>query len=104
MTELPKKLLKDMKYLLLPKNASLTTRKNRICFWKSIHTCAQHNKQTRDSGVVVRLSDLRLAVVGSNPGHGIACFSEVGDRFLRVNYLGCNHHLDQLSLASLRGR
>jgi len=23
-------------------------------------------------GVVVRLSDLRLAVVGSNPGHGIA--------------------------------
>jgi len=23
-------------------------------------------------GVVVRMSDLRLAVVGSNPGHGIA--------------------------------
>jgi len=30
---------------------------------------------------VVRMSDLRLAVVGSNPGHGIAGFSEVGDRF-----------------------
>jgi len=54
---------------------------------------------------VVRLSDLRLAVVGSNPGHGIAgFFSEVGDRFFRVNYLGCNHHLGQLSLASLWGR
>jgi len=39
-------------------------------------------------GVVVRMSDLRLAVVGSNPGHGIAGFSEVGDRAFRVNYLG----------------
>jgi len=37
---------------------------------------------------VARMSDLRLAVVGSNPGHGIAGFSEVGDRFFRVNYLG----------------
>jgi len=26
------------------------------------------------SGVVVRLSDLRLTVMGSNPGHGIAGF------------------------------
>jgi len=34
-------------------------------------------------GVVVRMSDLRLTVVGSNPG-----FSEVGNRFFRVNYLG----------------
>jgi len=34
------------------------------------------------------MSDLRLAVVGSNPGHGIAGFSEVGDRFFRVNYPG----------------
>jgi len=39
-------------------------------------------------GVVVGMSDLWLAVVGSNPGHGIAGFSEVGDRFLGVNYLG----------------
>jgi len=38
-------------------------------------------------GVVVRLLDLRVAVMGSNPGHGIAGFSEVGDRFFRVNYL-----------------
>jgi len=43
-------------------------------------------------------------VVGSNPGHGIADFSEVGDRYFRVNYLVCNHHLGQLSLVSLRGR
>jgi len=36
----------------------------------------------RLGGVVVRLSDSRLAVVGSNPGRGIAgFFSEVGDRF-----------------------
>jgi len=55
-------------------------------------------------GVMARMSDLRLAVVGSNPGHGIAGFSEVGDRLFLVNYLGCNHHLGQLSLASLRGR
>jgi len=40
------------------------------------------------SGVVARMSDLRLAVVGSNPGHGTAGFSEIDDRFLRVNYLG----------------
>jgi len=40
-------------------------------------------------GVVVTLSDLRLVVVGSNFGHGTAgFFSEVGDRFFRVNYLG----------------
>jgi len=39
-------------------------------------------------GVVAMLLDLRLAVVGSNPGHGIAVFSDVGDRFFRVNYLG----------------
>jgi len=39
-------------------------------------------------GVVFRMSDLRLAVVGSNPGHGTAGFSEVGDRFFQVNYLG----------------
>jgi len=50
------------------------------------------------------MSDLRLEIVGSNPGHDIAGFSEVGDRFFRVNYLRCNHHLGQLSLASLRGR
>jgi len=53
---------------------------------------------------VARMSDLRLAVVGSNLGHGIANFAEVGDCFFRVNYLGCNHPLGQLSLASLRGR
>jgi len=28
-------------------------------------------------GVVVRMSNLRLGVVGSNPGHGIAGFSGV---------------------------
>jgi len=39
-------------------------------------------------GVVANMSDLRLAVVGSNPGHGIAVVSEVGDRFFRVDYLG----------------
>jgi len=39
-------------------------------------------------GEVARMSDSRLAVVGSNPGHGIASFYEVGDRFFRVNYLG----------------
>jgi len=42
----------------------------------------------RIGGVVVRLSDLRLAVVGSNLGHGTAGFSEVGDHFFRLNYLG----------------
>jgi len=31
------------------------------------------------SGVVVMMSDLQLVVVGSNPGHSIAIFSEVGD-------------------------
>jgi len=30
---------------------------------------------------VVTMSDLCLAVVGLNPGHGIAVFSEVGDHF-----------------------
>jgi len=39
-------------------------------------------------GVVARMSDLRLAVVGLNPGHGIAGFSKLGDRFFQVNYLG----------------
>jgi len=39
-------------------------------------------------GVVVRKLDLRLTVMGSNPGHGIAGFSEVGDRFFWVKYLG----------------
>jgi len=34
-------------------------------------------------GVVARMSDSRLAVVGLNPSHGIARFSEVGDRFFR---------------------
>jgi len=43
------------------------------------------------SGVVARMSDLRLAVVVSNPGHGIAGFSEVCDRSFQVNYLWCNH-------------
>jgi len=38
-------------------------------------------------GVVARMSDSRLAVVGSNPGHGITAFSEVDDRFFQVNYL-----------------
>jgi len=38
--------------------------------------------------VVARMSDSRLAVMGSNPGHGIAGFSKVGDHFFRVNYLG----------------
>ena len=58
-------------------------------------------------GRVVRTSDSRLAVEGSPPGHDTAWLfiSETGDRLWRVNYLGNgNHHLGQLSLASLRGR
>jgi len=47
-----------------------------------------HIPAWRLDGVVVRMSDLRLAVVGLNPGRGIAIFSEVGDRLKRVNYLG----------------
>jgi len=35
----------------------------------------------------VEETQLLLAVMGSNPGHGIAGFSVVGDRFFRVNYL-----------------
>jgi len=41
----------------------------------------EHVAQWCLGGVVARMSDLRLAVVGSNPGHGIAGFSEIGDRF-----------------------
>ena len=58
-------------------------------------------------GRVVKTSDSRLAVKGSPPGHDTAWLfiSETGDRLWWVNCLGnCNHHLDQLSLASLRGR
>ena len=54
---------------------------------------------------MVRTSDSRLAVEGSSPGHDTAWLfiSETGDRLWRVNCLGnCNHHLGQLSLASLR--
>ena len=37
--------------------------------------------------------------------HCLVIISETGDRLWRVNCLGnCNHHLGQLSLASLRGR
>ena len=46
-------------------------------------------------------------VEGSPPGHDTAWLfiSETGDRLWRINCLGnCNHHLDQLSLASVRGR
>ena len=58
-------------------------------------------------GVVVRTSDLQLAVAGSPPGHDTAWLfiSEIGDRLWWVNCLGnCNHHLSQLSLSSLQGR
>jgi len=64
----------------------------------------QEVNNSRLGGVVARMSDLRLVVVGSNPGTALPVFSEVGDRFFRVNYLRCNHHLGQLSLASLWGR
>ena len=46
-------------------------------------------------------------VKGLPLGHDIAWLfiSETGDRFWRVNCLvNCNHHLGQLSLASLQGR
>ena len=55
---------------------------------------------------MVRTSDSRLAVEGSSPGHDTAwLFISVTDENLwRVNCLGnCNHHVGQLSLASLRG-
>ena len=55
-------------------------------------------------GLVVRTSDSWLAVEGSPPGHDTAWLfiSETGDHLWRVNCLGnCNHHLGQLSLASL---
>ena len=55
---------------------------------------------------MVRTSDSRLVVEGSPPGHETAWLfiSETGDRLWCVNCLGnCNHHLGQLSLASLRG-
>ena len=42
-----------------------------------------------------------LGVAGSRPG---LIISEIGDGIWQENYLGCNHHLGQLSLASLRGR
>jgi len=35
---------------------------------------------------VVRMSDLTLAVMGSNPGHDVAVFSEVGDCLWRIRY------------------
>ena len=53
---------------------------------------------------MVRTSDSRLAVESSPPGHNTAWLfiSEAGDHLWWVNYLGnCNHHLGQLSLASL---
>ena len=56
---------------------------------------------------MVRTSDSRLAVEGSPPGHDTAWLfiSETADRLWRVNCLeNGNHHLGQLSLASLRGR
>ena len=56
---------------------------------------------------MVRTSDLRLAVEGSPPGHDTTWLfiSETRDRLWWVNCLGnFNHHLDQLSLASLWGR
>ena len=52
------------------------------------------------------MSDSRLAVAGSPPSHDTAWFfiSETGDLLWQINCLGnCNHHLHQLSLASLRG-
>ena len=56
---------------------------------------------------MVRMSGSRLAVECSPPGHDNAWLfiSETGDRLWRVNCFGnCNHHLGQLSLASLGGR
>ena len=56
---------------------------------------------------MVRTSDSRLVVEGSPPGHDTAWLfiSETGDGLWQVNCLGnCNHHLGQLSLASLWGR
>ena len=56
---------------------------------------------------MVRTSDLRLAVEGSPPSHDTTWLfiSETGDHLWQVNCIGnCNHHLGQLSLASLRGR
>ena len=56
---------------------------------------------------VVKTSDSRLAVEGSPPGHDTAWLfiSETDDRLWRVNCLeNCNHHLGQLSLASLHYR
>jgi len=66
-------------------HAYVTYTFSRICTWLS--------------GVVVTMSDLRLAVVGSNPGHGTTCY------FSEVSFWlsgGCNHHSGQLSLASLQ--
>ena len=56
---------------------------------------------------MVRTSESQVVVEGSPLGHDTAwlLISETGDRLWRVNCLGnCNHHLGQLSLASLRGR
>ena len=58
-------------------------------------------------GRVIRTADSQLTVEGSPPGHDTAWLfiSETDDRLWRVNCLeNCNHHLAQLSLASLRGR
>ena len=58
-------------------------------------------------GRMVRTSDSRLVVEGSPPDYDTAWLfiSETGDRLWRVNCFGnCNHHLGQLSLASLGGR
>ena len=56
---------------------------------------------------MIRTSDSRLVVEGLPAGHGAAWLfiSETGDHLWRVNCLGnCNHHLGQLSFASLRDR
>ena len=56
---------------------------------------------------MVRTSYFRFAFPGSPPGHDTAWLfiSETGDCLWWVNCLGnCNHHLGQVSLASLRGR
>jgi len=37
-------------------------------------TARTRNRYSYVAGVVVMMSDLRLAIVGSNPGHGIAGF------------------------------
>ena len=51
--------------------------------------------------LTTRGSRVRLPVM-TLPGY---LFFETGGRLWRVNCLGnCNHHLGQLSLASLRGR